>query len=275
MKNKLNIVKFLKLYLIYYIKEIVRKIFSYYNYNIIHNSIYNKFINDNKSSKDIKFLHYLKNKKLNKYLVYSKSELRQDLFVLNELKFKKKGFFVEFGAGNGVDYSNTYLLENKFNWDGILSEPARIFNKQIKKRKCHTNTDAVYSKNDIQLTFNENTHSPTLSTINKFTNSDDHFLVRLFNSKKYQVNTISLNNLLKKYKAPKIIDYLSIDTEGSEYEILNAFDFSKYQFRVITCEHNYTSNRKKIQKLLKRKGYVRKFEDISGNDDWYIKSVIK
>ena len=54
------------------------------------------------------------------------SQLRQDLFVLNELDFKENGYFVEFGATDGIKLSNSYLLEKSFNWNGILAEPARI-----------------------------------------------------------------------------------------------------------------------------------------------------
>ena len=47
--------------------------------------------------------------------------------------------------------------------------------------------------------------------------------------KKYRIKTISLEDLLLKYNAPVVIDYLSMDTEGSEYEILSAFNFDKYK----------------------------------------------
>ena len=67
-----------------------------------------------------------------------------------------------------------------------------------------------------------------------------------------------------------MIDYLSIDTEGSEFEILNSFDFSKFKFRIITCEHNYTPMREKIFELLTKNGYTRVFKEISFNDDWYV-----
>ena len=59
-----------------------------------------------------------------KMLPRSRSQLRQDIFVLCTLDFKRNGFFVEFGATNGVDLSNSYLLETEFNWTGILAEPA-------------------------------------------------------------------------------------------------------------------------------------------------------
>ena len=86
----------------------------------------------------------------------------------------------------------------------------------------------------------------------------------------YSVTTISLNDLVKRYNAPRQIDYLSIDTEGSEFDILSTFDFSKYKCKVITCEHNYTYARTKIYDLLSSNGYKRKLENLSAVDDWYV-----
>ena len=88
----------------------------------------------------------------------------------------------------------------------------------------------------------------------------------------YPVPTISLNDLLQTHNAPKNIDYLSIDTEGTEFEILNAFDFSKYSIKIITVEHNFTSKREEIFELLSRNGYNRVFKEISLFDDWYVES---
>jgi hypothetical protein len=85
------------------------------------------------------------------------------------------------------------------------------------------------------------------------------------------VSTISLNDLLSKHNAPKHIDYLSIDTEGSEFEILNSFDFSSHSFGVVTVEHNFTPVRQKIFELLSGHGYTRQFENLSKFDDWYVK----
>ena len=80
-------------------------------------------------------------------------------------------------------------------------------------------------------------------------------------------------DLLIENSAPEYIDYLSIDTEGSELRILKAFDFSKYTFGVITVEHNYTSDRELIYKLLSSAGYTRRFEAVSKWDDWYFKQT--
>ena len=202
----------------------------------------------------------------------SKSQLKQDLFVLLETNFKRNGFFVEFGATNGVDLSNTNLLEKEFGWEGILAEPAKVWHADLKKnRECAIEMNCVWSDSDSILDFTEVSEAE-LSTITKYSDND-------WASKNREsgigckVKTISLIDLLIKHNAPKVIDYLSIDTEGSEYEILNHFDFDAYQFRVITCEHNYTNMREKIYDLLVSKGYIRKYVGLSKWDDWYIKPI--
>jgi FkbM family methyltransferase len=207
----------------------------------------------------------------------SRSQLRQDLFVISEtehkIKNKKKGgYFVEFGATNGIDLSNTYLLETEFSWTGILAEPARLWEKQLKANRPNASIETlcVWKDSNSSLIFNE-TDSPELSTIDSFSDGDGHRNTRLA-GKKYKVHTISLNDLLIKHRAPKYIDYLSIDTEGSEYEILKAFNFNEFSFGIITVEHNYTPQREMIFALLTGHGYKRKYENISAFDDWYIKS---
>jgi FkbM family methyltransferase len=75
--------------------------------------------------------------------------------------------------------------------------------------------------------------------------------------KTIQIKTKTLLDILNIAKAPKFIEYLSIDTEGSEFLILEAFDFSKYTFGLIDVEHNFEEpNRSNIRNLLERNGYV-------------------
>lgn len=205
-------------------------------------------------------------------LEVSKSQLSQDLFVLSELGFKENGYFVEFGATNGIHLSNSYLLEKEFLWNGILAEPARMWHSALKEnRSAAIETKCVWKKSGETLVFNE-TEIGELSTIDDFSDSDNHFARREY-GKKYNVETISLMDLLEYFDAPQSIDYLSIDTEGSEYEILQDFDFERYQFSVITCEHNYTPMREKIYNLLTCNGYERKFEHLSKWDDWYVNTL--
>jgi FkbM family methyltransferase len=201
---------------------------------------------------------------------YSKAQLFQDLYVLHHLQEKIGGYFVEFGATNGVDLSNTYQLEKRFQWRGILAEPARCWREALNSnRSCVIDNRCVWEKSGDLVEFNE-VKEPEYSTINAFSGHDVHAGKRL-DGDRYEVPTVSLNDLLIDHQAPKIIDYLSIDTEGSELNILRAFDFDRFDIKIITVEHNYTEERETIRALLAQKGYIRVFEKFSRWDDWYIK----
>jgi FkbM family methyltransferase len=208
------------------------------------------------------------------------SQNNQDLFVLYFTQyFGKKGFYVEIGAGDGIKLSNTNLLE-KAGWQGIIVDPVNYSSGNIKLRKCIKDTRAVYSKSGLKLPFlaMEPNHKDTLQAEN-FSGISEHIDDR---SKKLpykiiDVETVSLNDLLEQYNAPNKIDYISIDTEGSEFEIINNFDFNKYDVEIFTIEHNGANFRKDVTKLLKNKQYFRLPDKAQGGfvpdyEDWFIKN---
>ncbi len=203
----------------------------------------------------------------------SAAQLRQDLFVLSQLDYKRDGFFVEFGATDGRELSNSWLLEKQFGWTGILAEPARIWHAKLaENRSCRIDHRCVWSRTGETLRFEE-TEMPELSSLAGFGDGDLHRDLRRSQSS-YAVETVSLLDLLAAHDAPRDIDYLSIDTEGSELSILENFDFSRYRFRIVTCEHNYGENRAKIAALLGRNGYRRVFEKASRFDDWFVHEAL-
>ena len=201
----------------------------------------------------------------------SSSQLSQDLLVLYFTEIKKNGFFVEIGAADGFFLSNSLLLE-KIGWTGIICEPSPRWHLNIKKRKCNIDLRCVYDKSNYTLKFDEVIDSPELSGITKEFDVDDANHQFRKNSKQFEVKTISLNDLLEEYKAPNKIDYISVDTEGSEYKILKNFNFKKYDTDIFTVEHNFiASKRNVIFELMSQNNYIRVFEKISRWDDWYIK----
>jgi FkbM family methyltransferase len=223
---------------------------------------------------DIKFFRKIKLSKLIKsirFIKKSKAQLRQDLFVLTHLDFKTQGFFVEFGATDGIHLSNSYLLEREFDWSGILAEPAKSFEVALRHNRPNAKIETlcIYKDSDLILNFRETSDS-NLSTLDYFANKDFHKRGRE-KYISYQVKTISLNDLLEKYNAPTQIDYLSIDTEGSELEILTSFDFKKYNVKIITVEHNYSPQLNDLSVLLISEGYEQKFANLSKFDSWWIK----
>jgi FkbM family methyltransferase len=203
-------------------------------------------------------------------LRHSKSQLGQDLLGLSVSGLDKPGFFVEFGASDGVALSNSHILEKHFGWTGILCEPSTGWHDALKKnRSCTIDTRCVYSVSGEKISFSEN-YLGELSAITALAEPNANGVLKRTTSS-YVVETVSLLDLLKFHNAPKFIDFLSIDTEGSEFEILSSLDYDKYNIKIITCEHNYTSFREKIFELLTSKNYKRKFENLSKWDDWYIK----
>ena len=198
-----------------------------------------------------------------------KSQLGQDVVALAVNRFKKKGFFVEFGATDGFDLSNTYLLEKKYFWEGIIAEPLPVWHGDLyKNRKCKIDTRCVWSSSDQNLEFID-VEKPELSTIKIFANSDGHSKIRK-KSKIIKVKTVSLIDLLKFHNAPKTIDYMSVDTEGSELDILQNFPFDNYKFNLISIEHNYGQNKEKLKKLLHRNGYKPFLKNLSKWDGWFV-----
>ncbi len=199
----------------------------------------------------------------------SKSQLGQDLLALGIFGPSHKGFFVEFGATDGIDLSNTWLLESKFGWKGILCEPGRNWHRSLRaNRRSEIDTRCVYSASGLQVDFLE-AEFPEISTIKGFGESDQHNSMRMNNSS-YKVETISLLDLLREHSAPSFIEFLSVDTEGSEFEILRNFNFNEYRFGLICVEHNYTENRKKVEALLSTNGYKRIYPEFSAFDAWFI-----
>ncbi|QLE96772.1 FkbM family methyltransferase [Neptunomonas phycophila] len=180
------------------------------------------------------------------------------MWALEKNDFKKSGFFVEFGATDGVLLSNTYLLEKEFLWDGICAEPNPKFYKELKKNRSCTISNACISGNtgDIVEFILANEYGGIAESAKRGKHKSKVEAYEISN-KSLHLKTISLDDFLQENNAPEIIDYLSIDTEGSEYEILSSFPFDKWFVRCLSVEHNFGEQRELIYKLLSSLGYTR------------------
>ncbi len=192
----------------------------------------------------------------------SRSQLGQDLEVVRFYNNKQNGFFVEVGASDGLEISNTYLLESQYNWKGVCFEPIPSRFKRLLKNRVNSTcyNEAAYSQSGLTLTFDISHVSDLLSGISSHI---DAHKPKVDSSKtSIQVQTISLLDALDRANAPSFIEYISLDTEGSEFEILSTFDFEKYTFGLIDVEHNFIEPRRTdIRNLLLSKGYVYKGEN--------------
>jgi FkbM family methyltransferase len=190
-------------------------------------------------------------------MLESKSQLGQDLAALVVNRFEP-GFFVEFGATNGKSLSNTWLLEKRFGWNGILAEPQHAFRSQlISNRSCAIDFRAIHSVSGKFMEIEGNGETAR-AKISSNLNSQN------------LVETVSLHDLLSQHQAPRYIDFLSVDIEGGEFKVLKVFPFEKYSFGLVAVEHNYSEHRDDLRKLLVANGYLRIDVDTKW-DDWYVK----
>ncbi len=219
------------------------------------------------NSRELQFLAYVFSKRSR-----SQSQILQDLWVCFESGEKQNGFFVEFGATNGRVNSNTWLLEKEMGWRGILAEPNPYWHVELAaNRGAHIEHRCVSSATGNTVRFMATDEvDPELSGILEFGNGD-HFTDIRADAKELAVTTVSLMDLLAEWGAPSVIDYLSVDTEGSEYEILSHFDFSKYDVKLLSVEHNKKTEAA-IDTLLIRNGFKRVFKEMSQWDAWYVRN---
>lgn len=201
---------------------------------------------------------------------FSKSQINQDVTVLDYFKNKKNGYFIEIGANDGITLSNTYLLEKYFDWKGICVEPLpTVFSKLVESRpKSICINKAVFETSGMTLPFDISEKNDLLSGLSNYIGKAHADKVEA-DKTTVDVTTITFNDILDQNKAPLFIDYLSLDTEGTELMILKSLNLNKYTFGIIDVEHNFTEPRRsEIREYLLSNGYSYKRENKF--DDTYI-----
>lgn len=202
------------------------------------------------------------------------SQNNQDQWILkyygNREHTKK---FVEFGAHDGLTNSNTLKLEREHNWTGLLIEPIPTAFTQLQAARSSVCINACISDHEGYVEFVEVLGpSSQLSGISStFTKRHKKRIKESISNnngstKKHNIRCLTLDQLLTEHNVNRI-DYLSIDTEGSEYSILKVFPFKKYDIECIAIENNYHGDG--ILYLMDKNGY--KLTEIMGADEIYVK----
>ena len=217
-----------------------------------------KFINCFKNVKDIK------------------SQLYQDVFASFVIGNQFDKTFLEFGATDGLELSNSFMLENTLNWSGVLSEPSPQWHKVLRENRKYTKIikKCIWSESGKILDFFMSDRG-NFSTLNEFIDSDKYSMptnteARKKAGKLITVETISLNDVIREHFDNTSPSYISIDTEGSEFKILESFNFENYRPKVFTVEHNFTELQSKIDELMLSKNYERIFRKLTSFDAWYV-----
>lgn len=186
------------------------------------------------------------------------SQYNQDRFLYeNFFKNQSDGYFVDIGAHDGVTFSNSLFFE-KLGWEGSCFEPIpSVFKLLESNRNCFKHQIAISDKNGFDNFLVLEGYTEMLSGI--YDNYDPNHLNRvdrelqMKGGKKtiIEVPTSTFNDI----NLPEVIDYVSLDVEGSELKILQTIDFEKYYIKYMTVEVNNSQN--EIYNLLTSKGFSR------------------
>jgi FkbM family methyltransferase len=171
----------------------------------------------------------------------SVSQAGQDEWVFGEVfNGIKSGYYLDVGANDGIIHSNTFKLEQKFNWSGICIEANPLVFKELKKNRKSTCINSCLGDKPERVFFRLDGEFGKVVSIENRMESD------------IELKCITLENILLENKSPNVIDYMSIDIEGSEELVLKNFPFNKYTFKCITIERPT----KKIRELLQANNYI-------------------
>jgi FkbM family methyltransferase len=188
----------------------------------------------------------------------------QDKYLeTNIFKGYKNGFYVDVGSHDGVWFNNTLYFEKNNNWTGINIEPIKdVFDNLVINRPTNININCAVCNNDGQTDFYLNKgYTEMLSGI-KDTFDPRHFQ-RLQNENNWmgssteiiKVNTKKLETIFDENNILHV-NYLSIDVEGGELEVLKSINFDKVFIDVIEFESNHDDVGIKIANYLEDKNYV-------------------
>ncbi len=152
----------------------------------------------------------------------------------------RQGYFVEVGAANGKAASSCYVLETELDWRGICIEPHDDFFAELVHNRPNSFCESVcLSDRFEQVEFRMAGGVDGLAycsgvqqNLTQKWGSDEILAQGELRLKQ----AVPLVEILKKYDAPKVMDYLAIDIEGSEYKVLKDFPFEEYAFRALTIE---------------------------------------
>ncbi len=221
-----------------------------------------KLLNLSKKYPFLKKFYYFYNIFIRNYKFLKKgSQLGEDKIILDYFGKNFKGTFVDIGCYHPTRHNNTYELYKK-GWQGINIDlnplTIELFN-YLRPRDININSAISDDEKKKNLYFIDDLNTQNTLEKNHIDFLKKYHSIKDDEIKVMQVDTKKLNNVLKQHNFKKV-DFLNIDIEGHEINVLNSIDFNTYSFRAICIEmisHNDLSEKhnEKIKKILQEKNY--------------------
>lgn len=204
----------------------------------------------------------------------------KDLIVDEHTGQHRYGVFIEVGAWNGYELSSTYYLEKTRDWRGILVEPIKEKAQEASINRWNPVINACIGTENKEVDFlHIKGYSEMISGINdKFAPNYRKRIDNEINQHKQTTEIVKticyrLDGLMEKVKITKA-DYLSLDTQTSELEVLQAFDPSKYPIKIIGLDTN-GNNTQEIIDWFETKGYSILWKGDRADDYLFINKTLK
>ena len=167
------------------------------------------------------------------------SQLRQDEVVYQLLRSKRNGYFIDLAANDAIRISNTFALEHYHGWDGIAIEPNPIYWSGLAYRNCTVVAAVIGQQTGIEMKFKfpkSSKPAPQGGLVGPAFDNHDNNESSKNNGEDEMRFTLALSDIFTKFNAPSVIDYISLDIEGAETFVMEAFPFDRYRINVLTIE---------------------------------------
>jgi FkbM family methyltransferase len=183
----------------------------------------------------------------------------QDLLAYLYFRGKRGGFFLDIGAHDGKTYSNTLVFE-QLGWRGVCMEPLPELFAQLKEnRRCDCYREALSDTSAPAADFIRAAGVDTLSGLeSKMAPTHKDWIAREKGQvERITVKSITFPELMARYPEISTIDFLSLDVEGAEMDILRTIDFERYRFGLITveCIDEIPGEGERLRAFMAAKGY--------------------
>ena len=202
-------------------------------------------------------------------------QMLQDAWVISHAG-TSAGYFLDVGACHPKKYSNTWLLQHRYQWSGLLIEANDGLAAILKADRSSNNVRVIEAAAGEVASEELLIEYGPLSSLQRTSQSDIYAKYRSKRNTTQNLKTVTVRTIaeiLASENAPKFIDFLSIDIEGADLEVLKTFPFAEYQVRMICIEHNFnTKVQSGITDFLSSLGYFQECKKWSSIDSWFVRS---
>jgi FkbM family methyltransferase len=199
------------------------------------------------------------------------SQFREDEILDRFFEGKSSGCCVEVGAHDGVTLSTTLYFET-IGWKCLLIEPIPEFIEKIRRKRTCAVYDCAASSEEGDATFFVTENAEALSTLAITEDQKKRIATEKAPIREIRVKKRTLDSILMQSGFTEI-DFITIDVEGHELDVLHGFTIEKHSPRIIIIEDNTGQVDREVPRFMECKGYCNFLR--TGVNDWYAKQSDK